>query len=82
MVTRNNFHNSNVKMFMIIRPIQSWYKHAMCLHVLHVSAYCGHHQVHRAFTITLLSAIPPYTGQRLYTGSAFYRYVFYVMPVC
>jgi hypothetical protein len=27
----------------------------MCLHVLHVSAYCGHHQVNRASTITLLS---------------------------
>jgi hypothetical protein len=32
----------------------------------------------------LLSAIPPYTGQCLYTGSASYRYeyVVYVMPLC
>jgi hypothetical protein len=30
----------------------------------------------------LLSALPPYTGQCLHNGSALYRYVVYVMPLC
>jgi hypothetical protein len=38
----------------------------MHLHVLHVSACCSYYQVHRAFTVTLPSAIPPYT-RRVYT---------------
>jgi hypothetical protein len=64
-------------MFIIIQWTQSWYKHTMHLHVLHVVAYCGHHQVHRAFTITLLSlsAKPPYTDQRSHIGKALCRYV-------
>jgi hypothetical protein len=41
----------------------------MLLHLLHVSVYCGHHQEYRAFAI-LSSVIPPYTDQRLHTGSA------------
>jgi hypothetical protein len=39
--------------FIITQSTKSWYKHAICLHVLHISAYCGHHQVQTAFTITL-----------------------------
>jgi hypothetical protein len=31
--------------------------------------------------IILLSAIAPYTGQCLPTGSALYRYIVYVMPL-
>jgi hypothetical protein len=42
-------------MFIIIQSTQFWYSHTMRLHVLHVSDYCGHHQVHRAYMITLLS---------------------------
>jgi hypothetical protein len=41
-------------MFIITQSTQSWYRHTIRLHVLHVSAYCGH-QGHRAFTITLPS---------------------------
>jgi hypothetical protein len=52
--------------------------------LLHVSAYCGLHQVHTvSYTQPLfLSAIPPYTGQCSYTGSALLRYIVYVMPSC
>jgi hypothetical protein len=47
-------------------------------HAFHVSACCGHHQVHTAFIITLLSATPPCTGQCLHIGNALYRHVVYV----
>jgi hypothetical protein len=43
-------------MLIVTQLTQSWYKRTMPLHVLHVSAYCVHHQVYRAFTITF-----PYT---------------------
>jgi hypothetical protein len=42
-------------MFIVIHATQSWYKHTMRLHVVHISKYCGNHQVHSAFTITLPS---------------------------
>jgi hypothetical protein len=62
-------------MFIITQLSQSWCKHTMCSHVLHISAYCAHHLVHRAFTFTfLLCAVPPYTGQCLHTFNALYRY--------
>jgi hypothetical protein len=55
----NTFHvldrAATVIGFIIVQSTQSWLKHNMCLRVLHVRAYCGRHQVHRAFTITLLS---------------------------
>jgi hypothetical protein len=40
--------HSNTHMFIIIQSTQSWYKQ-----IIRVSAYYIHHQVHRAFTITL-----------------------------
>jgi hypothetical protein len=43
--------------------------------VLHVSAYCGHPQGHRAFTIT------PLSDQCLHRRSALYRHAIYVMPI-
>jgi hypothetical protein len=70
-------------MFIITRSTQSWYIPTIHLHVL-VSAYCGHHQVYRAFTIILPSIC--YTSLHwpvsLHIGSALYRYVLYVMPLC
>jgi hypothetical protein len=63
-------------MFIIIQLTQFWYKHTICLHILHVSAYCGHHQVHRAFRITFLCAILSYICQCLYVRSVLYWYVF------
>jgi hypothetical protein len=71
-------------MFIIIQSTQFWYEHTMHLHVLRVAAYCGHHQVRKAFIVTFLpSAIPPYTGQCLHIGSALCRYVvLYVLPLC
>jgi hypothetical protein len=61
-----------------------WYKYTTCLHALHVSAYWGHHQVHMELIKSpfFLPAVPPYTGQCLHIGSAFYRYVVYVIPLC
>jgi hypothetical protein len=38
-------------MFIITQSTHSWYRHTIRVYVLHVWAYCGHHQVHRAFTI-------------------------------
>jgi hypothetical protein len=70
-------------MFIIVQWTQFWYKHTMCLHVLHVTVYCVYHQVRIALTITLLSiCYTPCTGQCLYIGSALYMYVVYVMPLC
>jgi hypothetical protein len=42
-------------MFSIVQRTQFWYKQTMCLHVLHVSVYCGYRQIGRAYTIALLS---------------------------
>jgi hypothetical protein len=54
----------------------------MRLHILHVSAYCGHHQVRRAFTVTLPSAtIPPNTSQCLHIGSALCTGMFMQCPM-
>jgi hypothetical protein len=63
------------QMFVIIQSKQVWYKHTMRLPVLHVSAFCGHHQVQSPF---LLSAVPPYTGQCLHIGKALYSYMLFV----
>jgi hypothetical protein len=41
--------------FIIIQSIQFWYKHTICLLILYISAYCVHHQMYKAFLITLLS---------------------------
>jgi hypothetical protein len=37
-----------------VQSTQLWYQRTMRFLVLHVSAYCGHHQVYRAFTNTVL----------------------------
>jgi hypothetical protein len=51
------------------------------LHVLHVSAYYGQHQAHRALqSHCLLSAIP--ICQCLHIGRALYRYVVCITPLC
>jgi hypothetical protein len=47
----------------------------MHLHVQHVSTYCIHHEAHRAFTVILLSAISPCTGECLHIGDVSYRYI-------
>jgi hypothetical protein len=36
-------------MFIVTQSTQSWYGHTIRLHVLHVSAYCDHHQVHNLY---------------------------------
>jgi hypothetical protein len=67
-------------MFITIQSTQFWYKQTMSLHVQHDSAYCDHYQVRTAFTvILLLSAITPYTGYCLYSGSVLYRCIVYVI---
>lgn len=38
----------------IIQLTQSCYRPTICLHVLPVLAYCGHHRVHTPFTFSLL----------------------------
>jgi hypothetical protein len=54
----------------------------MLLHVLYVSAYCGHYQLRRACKSSFfLSAIPPYTDQYLHIARALYGYVVYVVPL-
>jgi hypothetical protein len=67
-------------MYIIVQWAQSWYKHTMRLHVLHVSAYCGHHKPLQSPFFP--HVIPPYIGQCLHIGSAFYKYVVYVIPLC
>jgi hypothetical protein len=69
-----------VMMFIINQATQSWYGHTIRLHVLHASAYWGHHQIHRAFTMTFPSVChTPYTGQCSHIGSAL-RYIFMWYP--
>jgi hypothetical protein len=51
-------------MFIFNQWTQSLYKHNIHLHVIHVSVYCGHHQVHRTYTITLRSIIAPHYNDR------------------
>jgi hypothetical protein len=48
--------------------------------LLHVSAYCGHNQVHTVFYIhrLFMSDIPPYTGQCLHIGSVLFGYIVFV----
>jgi hypothetical protein len=58
-------------MFVTILSTRFFYKH----HMFVCTTYCGHHQVHTAFTIALLSAIPAYTGQWLHVGSVLCRYI-------
>jgi hypothetical protein len=55
-------HNADITR--IVRSTQFWFEHAVHLRVLHVSAFCCHHQVHRASTFTFLSIYICYTSQR------------------
>jgi hypothetical protein len=63
---------------LLLLSTQSWCRFAIGLHVLHVSAYCGHHQVHRAFTITRSSI---WYARTSILASELYRYVVCVMLI-
>jgi hypothetical protein len=70
-------------MFIIIQLTQFLYKHTMHLHNYMFRPIVA---IIRYTEILLLpfflSAVPLYTSQCLNIGSALYRYVVYVMPLC
>jgi hypothetical protein len=72
-------------MFIIAQSDTIQYRHTVRYVLsLHVSTYCGHHQVHTvSYTHPLLmSAIPPYTAQCLHIGSVLFGYIALVFPLC
>jgi hypothetical protein len=71
----NTFFRINVIMFIVTQSRESWCRHTIGLHAPHVSAYCGHHQVHRAFTL-------PFYLLCLPTLASVYTWAFVVQVYC
>lgn len=73
-------HNADITC--IVRSTQFWFEHTVHLRVLHVSAYCCHHQVQGLLhSPIILSATPPNAGHCLQIWSVFTGYVDFVMPL-